>query len=117
MLIQLIFLLIHLQIQNFTCFKENIKIDITNKICVESCQNKKYEENNLCLNECKIGHYPIFCESDDCDENPIQCYNITPEKYYFDSESKSYKKCYETCKSCFGDGSEIYNNCIECNDG
>ena len=28
--------------------------------------------------------------------------------------SKSYKKCYETCKSCFGEGNKIDNNCIEC---
>ena len=96
------------------CFKENIKIDITNKICVESCQNKKYEENNICFNECRIGYYPIFCESNDCDENPINCYDKAPEKYYFDSNNKSYKKCYETCKSCFGEGNKTDNNCIEC---
>ena len=99
------------------CFKKNIKIDLTNKLCVESCQNKKYEENNICLNECKIGYYPKFCESNDCYEYPIICYNKTPEEYYFDSYSKSYKKCYETCKSCFGEGNEIYNNCTECNNG
>ena len=99
------------------CFQDNKKKDIKNKICVESCQNKKYEENNICLNECEIGSYPIFCESNDCDENQIECYNYIPEKYYFDSDSKSYKKCYETCKSCSEEGSKRQNNCIECIDG
>ena len=99
------------------CFNGNMKVDITNKICVESCQNKKYEEDNICLNECIIGNYPIFCETNDCDEYPITCYNQAPEKYYFDSNTKSYKKCYKSCKNCNGEGSETYNNCEECDNG
>ena len=43
------------------CFQENIKIDITNKICVESCQNITQEKDNICLNEYKIGNYLLSC--------------------------------------------------------
>ena len=69
---------------------------------------------NFCLNECKIGNYPLSCFLNECDEYPINCYNQTPESYYFDSNNKLYKKCYENCKSCYGEGNEAYNNCKEC---
>ena len=97
------------------CFKDNIKIDITNKICVKSCQNINYEKDNFCLNECKIGNYPLSCFLNECDQYPINCYNQTPESYYLDLNNKLYKKCYENCKSCYGEGTETYNNCKECN--
>ena len=96
------------------CFKKNIKIDITNKICVESCQNINYEKDNICLNECKIDNYPLSCFLNECNKYPINCYNKTPENYYLDLKNKLYKKCYESCKSCYGEGNEANNNCIEC---
>ena len=51
---------------------------------------------------------------DECDKYPIKCYNKTHENYYFDSNNKLYEKCYESCKSCYGEGNEANNNCIEC---
>ena len=91
------------------CFKENMKIDIENKICIDSCLKNgyKYEYNNICLNECPSGTYYTFCDI-------IDCYDETPEGYYLDSNNKTYKKCYEKCKYCYGEGNEIINNCIEC---
>ena len=42
------------------------------------------------------------------DENEfINCYNITPEKYYIDIEDKKYKLCYKTCRTCNGPGEAI----------
>ena len=55
------------------------------------------------------------------------CYNSTPEFYYLNSTSNisldgiiyhfTYKKCYDTCSTCFGDGNEKNNNCITCRNG
>ena len=39
-----------------------------------------------------------------------------PQGYYLDINEKKYKKCYENCKSCYGEGNETYNNCDECKD-
>ena len=95
------------------CFKENIKVDIKNNICVKSCINKKYEENNACLNECEIGFYPLFCEEEDCD-NEFECLKEARQGYYFDSNDKVFKKCFKNCYDCYGPGNEIDNNCISC---
>ena len=96
------------------CFNQNIKVDYVNKKCIESCQNVKYQEKIICFNECPINNYPIYYNLINVYENPITCYSETPENYYFDSSTKTYKECYDTCKYCNGAGTESYNNCIEC---
>ena len=78
------------------CFKPNIKIDIKNKQCIESCLNKgyEYELNNICYNECPKDSFLIL--DDELDniyfENIKKCYDKTPEGYYLDINNKIYKK-------------------------
>jgi len=95
------------------CFKENIKIDIINNKCVKSCINNEYEKENICYNECPFGSYKLFCEGNECENDIIQCFNITPEGYYLDTNINKFKKCFNTCKYCYEPGNETYNNCIE----
>ena len=42
------------------------------------------------------------------------CLDTNPEGYYLDSEDSSCKKCFATCKYCYGYGNDINNNCSEC---
>ena len=102
------------------CFKGNIKIDLENFSCIESCSNSqnKYEYNNYCYNECPKGTLinNELCEDNICNinnQNIFQCLNKTPEGYYFDSEDERYKKCFANCKFCYGPGNISNNNCIE----
>ena len=102
------------------CFNENIKIDINNNDCIETCSGKKYngnfykyEYNNICYVQCPTDSYPLFCNETEC--NSIrECFDKTPENYYLDINKNVYKKCFETCKYCYGDGNEANNNCEEC---
>ena len=96
------------------CFKENIKIDIKNNLCLDSC-NTKYEYNNICKDECPKETYPLFCEEKECNNIIRKCYDKTPEGYYLDLSNKVYKKCFESCKSCKDEGNITNHNCLECN--
>ena len=98
------------------CFNENIKIDETqeNK-CVESCNY--FEYNKFCIDECPEGTLvnDNICEDNKClknNHNSIECLDNTPEGYYFDKEDGLYKKCYQGCKFCYGQGDATNNNCI-----
>ena len=103
------------------CFESNIKIDIKNKECIESCNinGYEYEYNNICYNQCPKWTLlnNNICEDNKCnisEQNNSNCLNGTPEEYYFDKNDELYKKCFINCKYCFGPGNESYNNCIEC---
>ena len=39
------------------CFSDNIKIDIINNTCIDSCKNNgyQYEYNNICYHSCPKG--------------------------------------------------------------
>ena len=100
---------------NDDCFKKNIKIDINNNKCVETCLNNgNYEYNNICFYECPKDTYALFCVGDECNNQVKNCYDKIPEKYYLDINDKAYKKCFDTCKNCYGEGNETINNCKEC---
>ena len=90
------------------CLNKNLKIDSQYKRCVQNCNesNYKYEFNNTCYNECPNGTYTI--------NNANLCYNIKTEGFYLDLDDLKYKKCYDSCKNCYGFGNETNNNCIEC---
>ena len=94
------------------CFKDNIKIDLENNRYTKNCTNYQYK--NICEKECPEGTYPLFCYDINCENNERQCFDTTPEGYYFDIDNKTYKNCYNTCISCYGEGNETINNCIEC---
>ena len=78
------------------CFKLNIKIDIENNKCIESCSESRYlfELNNICYNECPEGSF-LLSENElvnNNDENVKICYDKTPEGYYLDLTDKIYKR-------------------------
>ena len=91
--------------------------------CDSSC---KTCSDGITCNKCKEGYY---FKADKVVNNKLNdiCYNSTPEYYYLNSTSNinasgiiyqfSYKKCYDTCSKCLGDGNEKNNNCIECKTG
>ena len=90
--------------------------DISCKTCSDS----------ITCNVCKKGYY---FKEDKVLNNKLNdiCYNSTPEFYYLNTTSNisldgiiyqfAYKKCYDTCTTCFGDGNEKNNNCIACRNG
>ena len=104
------------------CFNKDIKIDINNNSCIKSCLDNgyEYEYNNICYNKCPKGTLMNnnSCEYNLCNQynqDLIECLNKTPEGYYFDYKEEIYKKCYEKCKFCYGEGNETNHNCIKCN--
>ena len=100
-----------------TCMDEsNIKVDLVDNKCVKKCSNGRfiYKNTSICYGDCPHNSYPIFCDESECDENIRECFDETPENYYFDNSSQNYKKCYESCKYCYGEGNESNHNCIEC---
>ena len=98
------------------CFKENIKIDIKQKKCINSCLKNgyKYEYKNICFNECPKDTYYKFSDRSFSDIYSLECFDEAPQGFYLDSYNKVYKNCYENCKFCFGEGNKANNNCKEC---
>ena len=96
------------------CFNENIKIDLKNNQCIESCKGReyKYEYNNYCYENCPYTTYTHLKNN-----NEYFCSDIIFENYYYYSNTQIYKECFNTCKACDQGGNEIINNCIECKSG
>ena len=99
-----------------SCFSENIKIDIINNICIDSCidYGYQYEYNNICYHSCPNGSFEIFCEGNECDEDTKICFEKIPQSYYLDNNINKIKKCFKSCENCFGKGNETNNNCNKC---
>ena len=94
----------------------NKRLNISYDGCVKSCLNNgfEYEYKNICYHICPNNTYPLFKNNIDIIYNSRECFEQTPQGYYFDKNEKNYKQCYENCKSCHGEGNETFNNCIEC---
>ena len=69
------------------------------------------EKNNNCKT-CKTGYHWIYNVEGNCinDSYAYEKYNYT---YYNETEDK-YKKCYERCWRCYGDGNIKYHKCYNC---
>ena len=90
--------------------------------CDISC--KKCKNGNSCIT-CNNGYY-FKEESRIGNSLNDKCYNATPEYYYLNTTYNIeyngniinfvYKKCYDTCQTCLGDGNIINNRCIKCRD-
>ena len=91
------------------CFIKNIKLDIINNSCLNSCKDNEYdyEYNNICYQKCPADTHSILNDSVGV------CLDEEPEGYYLD-ENGFYKKCFESCENCFGPGNEKENNCSTC---
>ena len=90
------------------CFNENRKFDLENNQCVESCEEYKYESDNLCFQECPDNLFKVF------KEQKTICLDYVPENFYYNSNDKIYKECYQNCKQCSKEGDETLNNCDLC---
>ena len=92
--------------------------------CDISCKTCK--DNITCI-ICNNGYY-FTEESKIGDHLNDKCYSSIPNhNYYLNSTANIlyngqivnfvYKKCYDTCYSCLGDGDSTYNKCLKCIDG
>ena len=71
-------------------------IDKCNIKC-HSC-NLESIKNDSCIS-CNIeyNYYPIVNDNENINSF-VKCFNEIPEGYYLDSNNKTYKKCFDTCK-------------------
>ena len=67
----------------------------------------------MCIS-CNQNYYPIFEFYNNYPYNIFYNCSKNPEGYYLDSKDSYYKKCYNTCKTCFNKGDDKNNNCLEC---
>ena len=97
----------------------NSTIDKTMDKCPEKCAicSSQSMNNNLCVSCNIVNFYPKLDDESNIGSF-IECYdkNEEQEGYYLDSEGNIYKKCYNKCKKCSGEGDDENNHCLECND-
>ena len=101
------------------CFKNNTKIIIEKNKCIENCSDDDeyiYEYNKICYNKCPNNTYDSPINKYSCKESHL-LKNEKIEGYYFDEINGGFKKCFKSCKYCYGFGNETNNNCLECNSG
>ena len=91
------------------CFKENIKIDLSQNKCVEYCNETKniFEYNKFCYETCPFGNQILI-------NDLYTCQNEIPENYYLDRNDNVYRECYSTCKKCIKKGDKLKHNCLDC---
>ena len=71
-----------------------------------SCTGTGTNDNHLCTS-C-INQYYF---SPDITTN---CINVQPPQTYLDKSTQSYKYCYSTCETCYGNGIDTSHNCKTC---
>ena len=101
-------------------FNDTIEDNIIKKcICdYENCQLCSLESlnnNNSCISCNKEkGYFPLDVDININNDNKfIKCYKLK-KGYYLDITDSLYKKCYDSCKYCDKNGSELIHNCLEC---
>ena len=115
---------------NDICFTNSIKLNIINKICVNSCEmtDYPYEYNNICYMNCpdntNISPLNSFLclEKLNCAKlnkylnyEKTQCIDKIPEGYYLKDEIlKIIDICHSDCKECLKKEDEKSSNCISC---
>ena len=84
------------------------------KCKISTPESSEYDLCISCNNE--RGFYPAEYPPNYFPKNFINCYNndTKPINFYFDSDNKIYKVCYETCLTCDKGGDEYINNCLTC---
>ena len=116
--------------EDFNCYQDeelimNYYYDTTDKTfkrCNETC---KYCDNPNSCKACADGYYFKFEERL---KNDNICFTGPQKEYYLSTHEgiknsymnfneiidTVYRKCYETCETCLGNGSLINNNCDQC---
>ena len=97
--------------------------EITQKIndCPEMCLECNSQKECTKCNKLK-NYYPIELTSQITPSQTLTCITETIKKsqypdFYFNSESESFKPCYETCGTCYGKGDQDFHNCENCTTG
>lgn len=102
-----------LEKNNVENFSRICSIDIT--ICNDACSTcAKYSsdiQDTQCTS-CLDGYTNLKEDASKC-RNKATPLNF----YYLDNSTNVFKKCYKTCKHCFGEGTDIFHNCSQCIDG
>ena len=81
-------------------------------LCYESCGTCTElgdATNHKCI-KCAPGYSFTY-------EAEGNCVNVKPNNSYYDEDENKYKKCYDTCSKCYGEGSEDDNRCSKCAPG
>ena len=94
------------------CFKDMLKkFDVNENKYVETCNEDKFDFNDLCWQDCPYHYYRIYT-------NRRTCSKTKPgENFFFDTNDNIYYQCYSSCKTCSARGEDSNHNCQECNSG
>ena len=86
-------------------------LDGDNKCKTSSLDSSLYGLCTLCNTD--DGYYPT---AEPIKDTYYQCFkeNSNPKNFYYDSNSRTFNLCYETCLTCDGPGDDINNNCLTC---
>ena len=102
-----------LESNNNYCYNEDTKPSNTYlddefyKECHATCATCYGGGDSKCLS-CK-NQYSFFLDS-----NVYKCINNPPSNYYLLESNNTFMKCYKTCSECFSAGTELDNNCKNC---
>ena len=94
------------------------------RIYPSESSDKIIEDSNILINggsevlvinlpECNNDFLPVEGENEDSDI----CTKIQHEGYYLDSKDKKYKKCHNSCQSCYGEPDNDSMKCEKCKKG
>ena len=64
--------------------------------------------------KCPDNTFPLICNNNDFNNITRQCLDQKPQGYYLDINEEVYKKCFDICDSCYGEGNETNHNCKIC---
>ena len=94
------------------CFKDmSKKLDIEENKYVETCDEEKFDFNDLCWQNCPYHYYRIYT-------NRRTCSKTKPgENFFLDTNDNIYYQCYSSCKTCNARGDDSNHNCQICNSG
>jgi len=117
-------------VASFESFEESVSVEhpieihITDEITENYSNNKKCKTStiesanyDLCISCNTDEHYfPAEIKNQSLFHGFTECFNekTKPTNFYFNSTVNKYKICYETCLTCDGDGDDINNNCLLC---
>ena len=98
--------------------------EITQKIindCPEMCLECNAQKECTKCNRNK-NYYPIELQSQINSAQTLICITDSIKKsqypdFYFNTESESFKSCFETCATCYGKGDQDFHNCETCATG
>lgn len=79
------------------------------RACYPSCSTCSADGSSTAHNclTCESGYFPKI-------DATKQCYNTTPEGYWFNSSISKYDNCYLSCKFCTSAGTTTNQNCTSC---